>query len=67
MVQVFELVKEVSSQLRAPLVMFQYFNPMLRCTVDTYCQRASAAGAAGKPVLHADNGQAVCWDDSTLP
>ncbi|KAK9809415.1 hypothetical protein WJX73_003733 [Symbiochloris irregularis] len=45
--QVFQLVKEVSSQLRAPLVMFQYFNPMLRCTVDTYCQRASDAGAAG--------------------
>lgn len=43
------MCKEVAPKLQAPIVLFQYFNPMLRCSVRVYCERAKDAGAAGGP------------------
>lgn len=45
--QVLQMCKEVAPKLQAPIVLFQYFNPMLRCSVRVYCERAKDAGAAG--------------------
>lgn len=45
--QVLQMCKEVAPKLQAPIVLFQYFNPMLRCSVEVYCERAKDAGAAG--------------------
>ena len=46
--QVLDMLKQVSPRLQAPVIMFQYYNPILRCGLDDYCQRAQAAGASGE-------------------
>jgi hypothetical protein len=42
------MVAEVSPQLKAPLVLFTYFNPILRKGVDKFCQQIKEAGASGE-------------------
>lgn len=41
------MVREVAPQLKAPLVLFTYFNPILRKGVDRFCQQIKVAGASG--------------------
>lgn len=41
------MVRKVSPKLRAPIVLFQYYNPILRKGPDEYCRMARDAGAAG--------------------
>ena len=45
--QVLDLVARVSPKLRAPIILFQYYNPILRKGPDEYCRAAKEAGAAG--------------------
>lgn len=45
--KVIALVAKVSPRLRAPLILFQYYNPILRKGPDEYCRQAKQAGAAG--------------------
>lgn len=45
--QVLGLISRVSPKLRAPLLVFQYYNPILRKGPDEYCRLAKEAGAAG--------------------
>lgn len=44
---VLDMVKRVSPDLRAAIVMFTYYNPILRRGVGAFCADAAAAGAAG--------------------
>lgn len=41
------MLKEVSPQLTAPVVVFSYYNPLLRRGIDTFCKQIKNAGAAG--------------------
>lgn len=47
--QVIALVAKVSPRLQAPIILFQYYNPILRKGPDEYCRQAKQAGAAGPP------------------
>ncbi|GBF90913.1 tryptophan synthase alpha chain [Raphidocelis subcapitata] len=44
---VVDMVRRVSPTLKAPLVLFTYFNPILRKGVDNFCRQIKAAGASG--------------------
>jgi tryptophan synthase alpha chain len=41
------LIESVSRQITAPIVVFSYANPLMRMGIDTFAQRASAAGVDG--------------------
>lgn len=45
--QVLELVKTVSPELQAPLILFTYYNPILNRGIDTFMADIAAAGVAG--------------------
>lgn len=47
-VQVLNIVKRVSPQIRAPIVIFLYFNPILYRTIDKMCQQLADSGAKGE-------------------
>lgn len=44
---VLELVKTVSPQLRAPIVLFTYYNPILNRGIEPFLQQVAAAGVKG--------------------
>lgn len=44
---VLELVKTVSPELQAPIILFTYYNPILNRGIDTFFQDIAAAGAKG--------------------
>lgn len=46
-VQVLELVREVSPKIKAPLVLFTYFNPIFSRGLDNYMRMIKEAGASG--------------------
>jgi len=48
---VLDLVGEVRHELRAPIVLFTYANPVVRMGVDAFASRAAAAGVDGVLVL----------------
>lgn len=41
------MLKEVLPSIKAPVVVFVYFNQLLRRGMDEFCAQAKAAGAAG--------------------
>jgi tryptophan synthase alpha chain len=41
------MVSQVAPTLSAPLVLFTYYNPIIRRGMDKFCQQIKAAGAAG--------------------
>ncbi|MEM6839938.1 MAG: tryptophan synthase subunit alpha [Cyanobacteria bacterium P01_C01_bin.120] len=45
--EVLELVKTVSPELQAPIILFTYYNPILNRGIDTFFQDIAAAGARG--------------------
>lgn len=45
--QVLAVVERVSPRIRAQLVMFTYYNPIMRRGAERFCQQAKAAGASG--------------------
>jgi tryptophan synthase alpha chain len=45
--QVLALVKAVSPELQAPLILFTYYNPILNRGIDTFMQDIATAGVAG--------------------
>lgn len=45
--QVLELVQTVSPTLKAPLVLFNYYNPILNRGVESFLKQIAAAGASG--------------------
>ena len=45
--RVIDMVSKVAPTLDAPLVLFTYFNPIIRRGMDKFCQQIKAAGAAG--------------------
>lgn len=44
---VLAMVAEVSPSLRAPLLMFTYYNPIMARGADNFCRQAKAAGISG--------------------
>ena len=42
-----EQVKELRTQVKAPIILMGYFNPILQLGVKAFCEAASAAGADG--------------------
>ena len=63
--KVLAVVERVSPRIRAQLVMFTYYNPIMRRGAERFCQQAKAAGASG-----ATNSLAFCGTMSryvTLP
>jgi hypothetical protein len=42
------MVSKVSPTLSAPLVLFTYYNPIIRRGMDKFCQQIKEAGAAGR-------------------
>ena len=62
LLQVIKLVSKVTPRVKTPIILFQYYNPILRKGPDEYCRIAKQAGAAGNLVTHpklflADNHQ----------
>lgn len=45
--KVIDMVAQVAPTLNAPLVLFTYYNPIIRRGMDKFCQQIKAAGAAG--------------------
>lgn len=41
------VVREVSPQIKAPLVLFTYYNPIMRRGMDNFCRQIKEAGASG--------------------
>lgn len=44
---VLELLSSLKGELALPVVLFTYSNPLLNCGMESFCQQAAAAGAAG--------------------
>jgi tryptophan synthase alpha chain len=44
---VLELLSSLKGELELPVVLFTYSNPLLNCGMESFCQQAAAAGAAG--------------------
>jgi len=44
---VLKMLKEVSPTLKSPVVLFTYFNPILKKGIDQFCKEAKDAGASG--------------------
>jgi tryptophan synthase alpha chain len=44
------MVAKVSPELKAPLVLFTYYNPIIRKGMDKFCSQIKAAGASGAAV-----------------
>lgn len=42
------MVQEASAAIKAPLVMFTYFNPIMARGLDKFCRQAKEAGASGE-------------------
>jgi tryptophan synthase alpha chain len=45
--QVLEMVRTVSPELRSPIILFTYYNPILSLGVETFLQQIAAAGIKG--------------------
>lgn len=45
--QAFDLMRDLSSQIKIPLIFMTYFNIIFRFGADKFCAEAAAAGAAG--------------------
>lgn len=45
--QVLEMLKTISPQLKAPIILFTYYNPILNRGIETFFQEIAAAGAKG--------------------
>ena len=50
--QVIAVVRRVTPQIRAPIIMFTYYNPIMRRGLDTFCAQIKDAGAAGSSLKH---------------
>ena len=46
--QVIDVVRRVSPQIRASIVMFTYFNPIMRRGAERFCRDIREAGASGQ-------------------
>lgn len=46
--QVLAVVREASAAIKAPLVMFTYYNPIMARGLDKFCRQAKEAGASGE-------------------
>jgi hypothetical protein len=42
------MVTKVGPTIKAPIVLFTYFNPIIRRGMDKFCAQIKAAGASGK-------------------
>ncbi len=45
--KVIAMLAGVAPSLKAPVVLFTYYNPIMRRGMDTFCQQIKAAGASG--------------------
>ncbi|MEX0267960.1 tryptophan synthase subunit alpha [Leptolyngbyaceae cyanobacterium UHCC 1019] len=45
--QVLEVVQQVSPQLRSPIILFTYYNPILNRGIDSFLQQVATAGVKG--------------------
>ncbi len=45
--KVIEMVRRTAPAMKAPLVMFTYYNPIMRKGLDNFCRTVKEAGAAG--------------------
>lgn len=45
--KVIAVVREVTAQIEAPLVLFTYYNPIMRRGMETFCRQIKEAGASG--------------------
>ena len=62
--QVVGLVARVSPRLQAPIILFQYYNPILRKGPDEYCRQAKEAGAAGVAPPTPERHYTFCMGDA---
>lgn len=49
---VIDMVRSVAPGLKAPLVLFTYFNPIIRRGMDNFCKQIKEAGASGAACGH---------------
>lgn len=45
------MVREASATIKAPIVMFTYYNPIMARGLDKFCQQAKEAGASGAAMI----------------
>lgn len=51
--QVLDMLRRTTPSLKAPIVLFTYYNPIMRRGLATFCRQAKEAGVAGSsPVRH---------------
>lgn len=46
--KVIDVVRKVSPTMKAPIVMFCYYNPIMRKGLDNFCRTVKEAGASGE-------------------
>jgi tryptophan synthase alpha chain len=65
---VLEMLRTVSPSLRAPLILFTYYNPILHRGIDTFLQQIAQAGVAGLvvPDLPLEEAEVLIKPASTL-
>jgi hypothetical protein len=64
---VIDMVTKVAPTIKAPLVLFTYFNPIIRRGMDTFCAQIKAAGASGGQLTASRIGSSrlpQCWQPS---
>jgi tryptophan synthase alpha chain len=61
---VLEMLAQVSPRLKAPLVVMTYYNPVLSMGLDTFAQRAAAAGVSGVIVPDLTPEEAGPWSQA---
>ena len=47
---VIDMVTKVGPTIKAPIVLFTYFNPIIRRGMDKFCAQIKAAGASGEQI-----------------
>jgi hypothetical protein len=58
---VLAVVREASAAVRAPIVMFTYYNPIMARGLDRFCTQAKEAGASGAGGGKGGRGAGCVW------
>ena len=60
------MVGRVTPRIRAPIIMFTYYNPIMRRGLGTFCAQLRDAGVRGAAPVHAHVACSVCTSHGML-
>ncbi len=65
--KVIDMVRRTAPAMKAPLVMFTYYNPIMRKGLDNFCKTVKEAGAAGAQLANCREQQRQQQDQVSPP